>query len=360
MIDFAGSGVVHVTGGFTALIATMLLGPRKGRFYSDRGVKLERPKVISGHSKSLQVRKTICLRLSHMTDPFSNSSIIPCQYIPQILTNYYSLQMLGSFILWFGWYGFNAGSAIEVDAPLRPIVIARAVVNTTLSGACSGIVALLLNLFLSVMQTGDPTYKISSAMNGCLAGLAAITGSCGIIEPWSAIVIGIVSGILYLYACHLLDKFCIDDAVDAIPVHLVGGSWGVIATGLFASPRGLRQFYGHMPEHVGLFYSWGQGSSDFALIACQIAGLLFIIGWILSIMTPFFFVLNYMGIFRSEALEEIVGLDVSYHGYSIARLDEEVTEADLDEYYRRNRRYQRAAADEHEDEVDVANVDQFE
>jgi len=322
MIDFAGSGVVHVTGGFTALIATMLLGPRKGRFYSDRGVKLERPKVISGHSKSLQ--------------------------------------MLGSFILWFGWYGFNAGSAIEVDAPLRPIVIARAVVNTTLSGACSGIVALLLNLFLSVMQTGDPTYKISSAMNGCLAGLAAITGSCGIIEPWSAIVIGIVSGILYLYACHLLDKFCIDDAVDAIPVHLVGGSWGVIATGLFASPRGLRQFYGHMPEHVGLFYSWGQGSSDFALIACQIAGLLFIIGWILSIMTPFFFVLNYMGIFRSEALEEIVGLDVSYHGYSIARLDEEVTEADLDEYYRRNRRYQRAAADEHEDEVDVANVDQFE
>ena len=347
MIDFAGSGVVHVTGGFTALIATMLLGPRKGRFYSDRGVKLERPKAISGHSKSLQVRKTTCLR------PFSNDRSTNSY-------NYYSLQMLGSFILWFGWYGFNAGSAIEVDAPLRPIVIARAVVNTTLSGACSGIVALLLNLFLSVMHTGDPTYKISSAMNGCLAGLAAITGSCGIIEPWSAIVIGIVSGILYLYACHLLDKFCIDDAVDAIPVHLVGGSWGVIATGFFASPRGLRQFYGHMPEHVGLFYSWGQGSSDFALIACQIAGLLFIIGWILSIMTPFFFVLNYMGLFRSEALEEIVGLDVSYHGYSIARLDEEVTEADLDEYYRRNRRYQRASADEHEDEVDVANVDQFE
>lgn len=266
--------------------------------------------------------------------------------------------MLGSFILWFGWYGFNAGSAIEIDAPLRPIVVARAVVNTTLAGASSGIVALLVNLFISWRQTGDPIYKLTAAMNGCLAGLAAITGGCGIFEPWSAIVVGIVSGLLYLLSCGLLDKFCIDDAVDAIPVHLVGGTWGVIATGLFSSPRGLRQMLGYTPKHVGWFYSWGQGSGDFALLGCQLIGLLFIFGWILVIMTPFFFILNYMGIFRSDSLEEVVGLDVSYHGYNVRALSEEVNEADLLEYYsKRNRQY-----DEHadENEIDSGNVDLFE
>lgn len=139
-IDFAGSGVVHVTGGFTALIATWLLGPRKERFFDQKGNKLRHPKPFPGHSKSLQ--------------------------------------MLGTFILWFGWYGFNAGSAISVGTPLRPNIIARAVVNTTLAGGSAGLVALFTNMMAHERKTGEAIFKISSAMNGCLTGLAAITGRC--------------------------------------------------------------------------------------------------------------------------------------------------------------------------------------
>ncbi len=268
--------------------------------------------------------------------------------------------MLGSFILWFGWYGFNAGSAIKLDKPLNTAVVARAVVNTSLSGASSGIVALLMNLFVSVRVTGDPIYKLSAAMNGCLAGLAAITGGCGIFDPWCSIVVGIISGLFYLGSAALLDKLCIDDAVDAIPVHLVGGIWGVIATGLFSSPQGLSDLFGHEPKHVGWFYSWDRGSGDFALLGCQLVGLLFICGWIFSIMTPFFLFLNYMGIFRSDSLEEVVGLDVSYHGYNGHALSEEVTESDLREYYKKNRRYDHHVVAQDENEVDSGNVDRFE
>jgi Amt family ammonium transporter len=242
--------------------------------------------------------------------------------------------MLGTLILWFGWYGFNAGSAVKIDSDLNPVVIAKSVVNTTLAAASSCIVALLLNLVIAERKTGEPVYNISSAMNGCLAGLAASAGNCGIIEPWAAIVIGLIAGLIYLGTSALLDKFCIDDAVNAIPVHFGGGAWGVLATGLFSSPKGLREFYGQ-DEFVGWFYSWGRGSGDFALMACQITGLISIILWTVVIMTPFFFILNYMGLFRSDALEEIVGLDISFHGYSPGG----VPQNQIHEYYRKHKRY---------------------
>ena len=268
--------------------------------------------------------------------------------------------MLGTFILWFGWYGFNAGSAIKLDSELLSVVIGKALINTTLSGASSGLVALLVNLFISERKTGEPMYKLSAAMNGCLAGLAASSGSCGVIEPWAAIVIGTVAGLLYLLACALLDKYYIDDAVDAIPVHLVGGAWGVLATGLFASPRGMQNMYG-TAEHVGWFYSWGRSSGDFALMGCQIIGLLFILAWTTVVMFPFFSILNYMGIFRSDSLEELVGLDVSYHGYAPHALDGEVTEEELREYFKHNRGNAngiRIATDD-DDEADSDNVNRF-
>mmetsp|Transcript_11143 Transcript_11143/g.20858 ORF Transcript_11143/g.20858 Transcript_11143/m.20858 type:complete len:525 (+) Transcript_11143:228-1802(+) len=320
MIDFAGSGVVHVTGGFTALIATKLLGPRKGRFYNDRGEKLRRPNLLAGHSKSLQ--------------------------------------MLGSFILWFGWFGFNAGSALKIGSNLNTIVIAKAVANTALAGGSSGVTALLVNLFVTERKTGEPVYKLAAAMNGCLTGLAAITGSCGIIEPWAAVMIGAVAGLLYLFTSNILEKVCIDDAVDAIPVHLAGGSWGVIATGLLASPRGLREMYGYSMNHVGWFYSWGRGSGDFTIMGCQIVGLLCILFWTFSVMTPFFLFLNYMGMLRSDSLEEIVGLDVSYHGYTPHTMDGEVRNEDLEEYYRKNKRYEKVMVSD--EEIDMDNVDRFE
>ena len=261
--------------------------------------------------------------------------------------------MLGTLILWFGWYGFNAGSAVKIDEDLNPVVIAKCVVNTTLAGASSCVTALLINLVISERKTGEPVYNISSAINGCLAGLAAITGSCGIIEPWAAIVIGVIAGLIYLGTCTLLDKLCIDDAVDAIPVHFSGGAWGVLATGLFSSPKGLTEFDGN-DEFVGWFYSWGRGSGDFALMACQIIGLISIILWVVVVMTPFFFILSYMGLLRSDALEEVVGLDISFHGYKPG----EVSQHLIREYYQKHKRYDMVIPED--EEHDHAITDRFE
>jgi len=293
MIDFAGSGVVHVTGGSTALVATFLLGPRRGRFYDEKGERLEEPKSFPGHSKSLQ--------------------------------------MLGTLILWFGWYGFNAGSAVDIESDLKPLVTAIATVNTTLSGAAAGVTALLVNVLYTERMTGEAVYNLSTAMNGCLSGLAAITASCGVIEPWAAMVVGIVAGIVYLLASAFLERFCLDDAVNAIPVHCFSGIWGVISVGLFASPRGMHNFLGRA-DHVGIFYSWSRGSGDARLLACQVVGLLFIIGWTTAIMYPFFIILNYFGMFRADSLEEIVGLDVSYHGFNRSYCGEGVSQETLNQY----------------------------
>ena len=136
--------------------------------------------------------------------------------------------------------------------------------------------------------------------------------SCGVVEPWAALVIGFISGLLFLATSNLLIHFRLDDAVDAIPVHLAGGGWGVIATGLFASPTGMqRHFNVEYAEHVGLFYSLGRGSASGNLLGCQVIGLLCIIAWVAAIMFPFFFILNYLGLLRADSLEEIVGLDIS-------------------------------------------------
>lgn len=266
--------------------------------------------------------------------------------------------MLGTLILWFGWFGFNAGSAVKKEEPLEPVIIAKAVVNTTLAGACSGIVALVINLYLTERKTGEPVYKLSAAMNGCLAGLAAITGSCGIVEPWAALVIGVIAGCLFLSTSYLLEQKCLDDAVDAIPVHLAGGAWGVIATGLFASPRALDTYFHTEVDHVGWFYSWGRGSGDFALMGCQLVGLICILIWVSAIMFPFFFILNYLGLLRSDGLEEIVGLDVSYHGYSTQNTsDEDLSRETLRQYVQKYRKYPDPADEE---ENDNQNTDRFE
>lgn len=110
----------------------------------------------------------------------------------------------------------------------------------------------------------------------------------------------------------MLEYFRLDDAVDAIPVHLAGGSWGVIATGLFASPTGMRRYYNiEYAENVGLFYSFGRGAPDGSLLGCQVIGLFSIIIWVGVNMYPFFTILSYLGLLRADSLEEIVGLDIS-------------------------------------------------
>lgn len=275
MIDFAGSGVVHMTGGTTALFATMILGPRRGRFHDDTGRKLDKPKEFPGHSVALQ--------------------------------------MLGTFTLWFGWYGFNAGSALLLDSVQKDKVLALAGVNTTLAAGTGGIVALFGNLWVMERCTGESFFDVKYLMNGALAGLVAITGSCGVIEPWVSVIVGAIAGLLYMLGTWALVKLRLDDAVDAIPVHMMNGAWGLIAVGLFASPTRLKAAYG-TADHVGFFYSFSNGGADANLLGAQIVGMLFIFGWVVAIMLPFFVWLDWKGWFRSDPLEEIVGLDTSYHG----------------------------------------------
>jgi Amt family ammonium transporter len=192
-------------------------------------------------------------------------------------------------------------------------VAATAAVSTSLSGAAGGISALLTNLYIQERRTGEPQFSLFMAMNGALAGLVGVTSGCGVIEPWAAVVVGIVAGWTYLYASNLLLRSKIDDAVDAIPVHMCCGIWGVLATGLFASPHLMETAYG-TGEFPGLFYALANGSYSANLLACQVCLICFIVGWVFCVMMPFFIWLNYKGWFRADSLEELVGLDISYHG----------------------------------------------
>jgi Amt family ammonium transporter len=149
-------------------------------------------------------------------------------------------------------------------------------------------------------------------MNGCLTGLVAITAGCATVDTWCAVVLGVFAGIFYLLGSKLLVRLRIDDAVDAIPVHMVGGAWGVIATGLFTSPYRLQTAF-NMDENVGWFYEWSRGSGNFTLLGIQLIAVLFIFVWTSVVMGAFFSFLKCMGWLRIDRLEEEVGMDISRH-----------------------------------------------
>ena len=269
-LDFAGSGVVHLTGGTTALYASLVLGPRRGRFYDTQGDPLDIPKAFPGHSMALQ--------------------------------------LLGTMILWFGWFGFNGGSALALDRNIG-LNAANAAVATAISGASGGLSALFTNFWLEERRTGEPSFSLVMCMNGALSGLVAITAGCALVEPWGALIMGTVAGWLYIWGSHLLIRLRIDDVVDAIPVHMINGCWGLLGLGLLASPRKLELAYGHS-EHAGWFFDF----TDAHLLGAQVCAALWISGWTLFTMFPFFIWLNYKGWLRADSLEELVGLDISYHG----------------------------------------------
>jgi Amt family ammonium transporter len=180
-IDFAGSTVVHSTGGWVALATVLIIGPRIGRFDKD-GTQ------IPGHNLPMAT--------------------------------------LGIFLLWFGWFGFNGGSILKVDGNVALIIT-----NTALSGAAGGIAAYLLSWKFHKMPV------VEFITNGCLAGLVAITASCNIMAPVCAVIIGSIGGSICFGASILLEKLEIDDAVGAFPVHCCGGIWGTLAVALLANPE---------------------------------------------------------------------------------------------------------------------------
>lgn len=163
-------------------------------------------------------------------------------------------------------------------------------------------------LFLDTSHTARLTLLLFAPF---ILLVAQITASCATIEPWAALVVGAVAGVLYMWSSGLMLRFKLDDVVDATPVHFAGGIWGTISVGLLSSPAQLERLLGHA-KHPGFFYSLAEGHSDARLLAAQVCGLLFIIGWTALLMVPFFLILNSVGWLRTEAVEEIVGLDLLY------------------------------------------------
>jgi len=253
--DFAGSTVVHATGGWAAFMGAWLLGARIGKYTPDGSAH-----ALPGHN------------------------------IP--------LAALGVFILWFGWFGFNPGSTLSMTGEGMAELAARVALNTNISAAAAAVSAILTVWVFY----GKP--DLSMAMNGALAGLVAITAGCAFVQPWAAIVIGLVGGVLVVLGVVVLDKLHVDDPVGAVPVHGVNGLWGTLAIGLF----GTSQVNGALP-HEGLFY--GGGWTQFGI---QSLGAFTCIAFTLVTMGLLFFAIKKTIGLRVSREEELRGLDIGEHG----------------------------------------------
>jgi Amt family ammonium transporter len=248
--DFAGSTAVHAVGGVTALIGATLLGPRFGRFNADGSAN-----AIGGHN------------------------------LP--------LGMLGVFILWFGWYGFNAGSTLGMS---EPGTVARIAMTTTLAASSGAIAAMIL----AWVKYGKP--DLTLALNGALAGLVGITAPCAVVNPGASIFIGLIAGVLVIYGIEWLNRLRIDDPVGAIAVHGLCGVWGTLAVGLF----GLASL--GAPSD-GLFYGGGFGQ-----LGVQFLGVSACLAFTAVSMWIIFKAIDSVVGLRVSHETELRGLDIDEHG----------------------------------------------
>jgi len=268
-VDFAGSSVVHLTGGVAALAGAMVLGPRLGKYNKD-----------------------------------GSANAIPGHHIP--------MAIVGCFILAFGWFGFNAGSSLA-GGDLRISVVA---VNTMLAGAAASFSTMLYMW----VRYGKP--DISMMGNGMLAGLVAITAPCAFVNSVSAFIIGTVAGVLVCVSVFFVERTMkVDDPVGAISVHGVNGAWGVLSLGLFADGTYGDGWNGVPGTVKGLFY--GGGASQ---LMAQVVGTLTNIVFVFILMYTFFKVLNMIIPLRVSAQMEQEGLDQAevavsaYPDFSIRKL----------------------------------------
>ena len=261
--DFAGSTVVHSVGGWAALVGAWMLGPRIGKYAADGTSR-----NIPGHNMALA--------------------------------------MLGVFILWFGWFGFNPGSELAADEYVMFVAL-----NTVLA-ACAGTIGATA---LNWMRTGRP--DVPMAGNGALAGLVGITAGCGTMTPWGAIITGFVAGLIVVLVVGFVDrKLKIDDPVGAFAVHGAAGMWGTLAIGLFA--RYDDAFLGR--EDAGLFYGGG-----IEQLAVQFLMVVIVAAWVIVTSVILFGILKATIGLRVSAEEEMMGLDVSEHGGPGLALDDVVS-----------------------------------
>ncbi|OAO89107.1 hypothetical protein AXX17_ATUG04440 [Arabidopsis thaliana] len=246
--DYAGSTVVHLTGAMAAFAATILLRPRIGKFNKDGSAN-----EIHGHN--------------------------------QVFTS------LAVLLLWVGWFGFNAGSALSVGEGFFGYVA-----FTTQLGAGGGAVAALLISWLVKGKADIPT-----TLNGALAGLVAITASCAYVEPWAAVVIGLIAGVLVFLSQQFFEKIRVDDPISAMSVHGAAGVWGTLANGFFATPELVKLGVGK----AGLFYGGGGHQLWVQFLSVAVCGAFafaasFIVLWIVK---------QVIGLRVTEE-QEIIGLDL--------------------------------------------------
>jgi len=218
------------------------------------------------------------------------------------------LQVLGTFILWLGWYGFNPGSTLGITSPGSAQAAARCVVNTTLSAATCGLVVVVLDKLL-----GSRTWDVGAVCNGVLGGLVSISAACSTVYPWAAVLIGAIGGLVCFGASRfVLHRLKVDDPLDAFAVHGACGFWGCLAAALLSAPA--YAYHGALDDGckgdggVGLFYGGG------CLIGVTVATLFAEIAWVSGTSLVLFGSLKLAGLLRVTFESEEIGLDVIKHG----------------------------------------------
>lgn len=260
-VDFAGSGPVHMIGGCVALAGAIVLGPRIGKFNKDGSAN-----TIPGHNITIGV--------------------------------------LGTIILFFGWFGFNPGSSLGFVGGFRNLAVIAAV-NTLLAGAAGGVSA------MTYMWLFGPSKKPDAAMsvNGLLAGLVAITAPCAFVDQWAAVVIGLIAGVLVIWASTILEKLKIDDPVGAVPVHMVNGAFGVLAVGIFANGNPDTAAWNGVESAVtGLIYGGG------TQILAQLAEVTAVFVAVFGLSYIFFKICASFKLLRVSREDELGGLDMPEMG----------------------------------------------
>lgn len=256
-VDFAGSTQVHSVGGWAALIGAIILGPRIGKYGPDGRVN-----AIPGHN------------LTSAT--------------------------IGCFVLWFGWFGFNPGSAMGIVGD--PIAVAETAVTTNAAAATATLSATVTAWLL----LGKP--DLGMTLNGCLAGLVAITAPCAFVTVNMALVIGLAAGVLVVLSVLVFDRLRVDDPVGAVSVHLVNGIWGTLCVGLFSHPDRIARS-GNSEHKAGLFYQGG-----FDQLINQIVGIVATGVFVCATSAIAWIVLKAVMGIRVTAEEERDGLDHGEHG----------------------------------------------
>ena len=248
-VDFAGSGVVHLAGGVCALVACIIIGPRLGRYKAGEESK------IDNHS------------------------------VPFIA--------IGFFVLVVGFLAFNGGSKASISNPGDGETIALVFYGTVIAGCAGGIVALLIHRFR------HGYWKLTTTVNGGLAGMISICAGCDVFYPWSSAAVGAIGGLVYVAVAVLIAKAKIDDPIDAVAVHGGAGAWGLIASPLFRFEDGI---FSTEPSLGGKMLLW------------NVIGLAAIVVWNAVLSFVIFSSLKRVGRFRVSEECEIVGLDIYKHG----------------------------------------------